>query len=196
MTRKLLLSFLLLLLAACTAQPTALPTPLPEQIDSEEQAVYAALIQALFPASLQVIMDTTATNPGGTGDTAQTLAYVLANMHGVSAQTSDSFLARNTSRSLAFRPANLGVPYVLFTQDEVNSLFSTNQDGWQLFYGKYPDARGILTLSRAGFDTALDQALVYAGMLSQFYGSSGRYVLLNKVNGTWTIDQKVTTWHS
>jgi hypothetical protein len=88
------------------------------------------------------------------------------------------------------------VSYVLLSQDEKNAMFGINQDGWQVFYAKYPDAPGILTFSRVGFDTALDQALVYVGDQSHFLAGAGHYVLLKKVNSAWTIDQKVMTWIS
>lgn len=195
MVRKFLVAFLVML-AACTPRATPRPTPSAGQVDAEEQAVYAALIQAMFPAKMAVLMNTTATDAGGNDNTDQTLQYVLKNMHAVSTQTIDSFKARNATAGPLHGGMQLGVPYALLSQDEITSIFSVNQDGWQVFYERYPDARGILTFSRVGFDAALDQALVYIGNQSQALAGSGHYVLLNKVNGVWTIDQKVMTWIS
>ena len=165
-------------------------------MDAEEQAVYAALIQAMFPAKMVVLMNTTATGVAGNDNTDQTLQYVLKNMHAVSTQTTDSFKARNASAGPLHGDMQLGVPYALLSQDEVTSIFSMNQDGWQVFYERYPDARGILTFSRVGFDAALDQALVYVGNQNQALAGSGHYLLLKKVDGAWIIDQKVMTWIS
>jgi hypothetical protein len=195
MVRKFLFAFLVML-AACTPRATPQPTPSAGQVDAEEQAVYAALIQAMFPAKMAVLMNTTATDVGGNDKTDQTLQYVLKNMHAVSTQTIDSFKARNATAGPLHGDMQLGVPYALLSQDEITSIFNVNQDGWQVFYERYPDARGILTFSRVGFDAALDQALVYIGNQSQALAGSGHYVLLNKVNGVWTIDQKVMTWIS
>jgi hypothetical protein len=90
----------------------------------------------------------------------------------------------------------IGASYVLLTQNERTQFFNQNQDGWQLFYEKYPDAPGITALSRVGFNQALDQALVYAGTQSQWLAGAGYYLLLKRVNGAWIIDQQVMTWIS
>jgi hypothetical protein len=78
----------------------------------------------------------------------------------------------------------------------MTSIFGQNQDGWQLFYEQYPDAPGITTLSRVGFNYAFDQALVYVGTLSHYLAGAGYYVLLKKVNGSWIVDQQVMSWIS
>ena len=41
-----------------------------------------------------------------------------------------------------------------------HAIFSSNQDGWQAFYWKYPDAPGIMAFSRVGFNATGNQALV------------------------------------
>ena len=201
--RKLVSLFLLisnaaaLCLAACERAPQSIPTPSNQQLDAEEQAVYAVLVKDMFPSSsMLVVMDTTATDAGGLENTEQTLQHVLANMHGVASQTVQNFKNRNASATLMQADMDLGVPYVLLSQDAMNQIFSLNQDGWQAFYSKYPQAPGILTFSRAGFDDALEQALVYVGSQSHWLAGSGHYILLKKVNGAWSIDQKVMTWIS
>ncbi len=191
MLKKCLFTVILLSLAACTALSAPTPTPSAQQMDVEEQVVYAALIKDMFPADMVVIMDTTATDAGGTENTTQTLQYALNNMYGVSPQTSDSFLARN-DKAYPFRAdMQLGLNYVLLSSAELNAIFDVNQDGWQVFYEHFPQARSILTFSRVGFDAALDQALVYAGDQSQVLESAGNYILLKKVNRVWNVDQKV-----
>ena len=86
---------------------------------------------------------------------------------------------------------DLGGPYTLLSQASKNQIFSQNQSGWDIFYNHYPQAPGITTLSRVGFDAALDQALVYIGTQSNWLAGSGYYILLKKVNGAWSIDQRV-----
>ncbi len=183
-------------LTACGGTAQAVPTPTDPQMDAEEQSVYAALIKSMFPAELLVIKDTTSTDPGGVENTDQTLQHVLANMHGVGSQTVQTYKNRNAAAMPVRADMDLGFPYVLLSQDAMNQLFNLNQDGWQAFYEKYPQARGILTFSRVGFDTAMDQALVYVGNQGNWLAGSGVYVLLKKVNGIWTIDQKVMSWIS
>jgi len=196
MNKKILISLLSIILAACTVKPTQAPTASAPYMDAEEQSIYAAVLQKLYAASNYVIMDTTATGLMGTQDMSSTLDHVLLNMHNFAMETADSFRARNDA-AYPLRPdMDIGAGYILLTQNDKTQLFNQNQDGWQLFYEKYPDAPGITALSRVGFNNALDQALVYAGTQSQWLAGAGYYLLLKKVNGGWIIDQQVMTWIS
>jgi hypothetical protein len=80
---------------------------------------------------------------------------------------------------------------------------------WDKLRARYPNGLGIPepqgvgyeTFSRVGFNANLDQALVYMGseedMVVGTYESGvgqGYYYLMKKVNGVWTIDQKVQVW--
>ena len=196
MTKKLIFSLLCIFLAACRVNPTAVPTASAQQLVVEEQAIYAAVLLKLYGASSYVIMDTTATGLTGTQDTSSTLDHVLLNMHDVSAETADSFRARNDAGYPLQPDMEIEAGYILLTQNDKSQLFSQNQDGWQLFYEKYPDAPGITALSRVGFNKALDQALVYVGTQSQWLAGAGYYLLLKMVNGAWVVDQQVMTWIS
>ncbi len=194
--KKCLVFILAVVLAACAGTPLPAPTPAPEQVDAEQQAVYAALLHGLYSSTNFVIMDTSATSPGGVGNTASILVNILQNMHGVDAHTADNFRARNDASYPVSPRMDLGVPYVLLTRDQMTGLFNQNQDGWQLFYEQYPGAPGITTLSRVGFNAAFDQALVYVGTMSHWLAGAGYFVLLKKVNGAWGIDQQVMSWIS
>ena len=196
MFRKYLVIFLVIILVACTGSPVPSPTPSSEQLDSEEQAVYAELLQKLYATSSYVIMDTTATSPSGVEDTDSTLDLIVQDMRAVDQQTVDSFRDRNDAAHSIRPDMDLGSAYVLLSQVEMSRIFSQNQDGWQVFYDRYPDAPGIINLSRVGFNNGLDQALVYVGTMSHWLAGSGYYVLLKKVNGSWLVDQQVMTWIS
>jgi hypothetical protein len=196
MFKKILFIILAVIVTACTGTPGPVSTPSAEQMDSEEQAIYAALFRNLYSASSYVIMDTTATSPTGVGDTASTLDRIVLDMHGVDQKTADSFRIRNEAAHPVRSDMNIGSSYVLLSQAEMSQIFSQNRDGWQLFYEQYPEAPGITTLSRAGFNDTLDQALVYAGSMSHWLAGAGYYVLLIKENGAWMVDQQVMTWIS
>jgi hypothetical protein len=198
MLRKIPFIFLAFILAACTPNPLPASTPTPSagQIDLEQQAVYAALLQNLYTSTNYVIMDTTATSPGGVGQPDSTLAYILQNLPGILSETTGSFRERNTASHPVSPRMALGTPYVLLTQDEMNQIFSPNQDGWQIFYERYPQAPGITTLSQVGFNNSFDQALVYVGTMSHWLAGAGYYVLLSKVNGAWVVDKKAMSWIS
>jgi hypothetical protein len=196
MFKKILIVVLAVVLTACAGTPSPAPTPAPGQLDLEQQAVYAAILHKLYSSTNFVIMDTTATSPVGVGDTASVLGNILQNMHGVDPLTVNNFRARNDASYPVSPRMDLGVPYVLLTSNQMMQLFNQNRDGWQLFYEQYPDAPGITTLSRAGFNAAFDQALVYIGTLSQWQAGAGYFVLLDKMNGAWLVDQQVMSWIS
>jgi len=196
MARKILFAVLIITLAACGAAPTSTPTPSGNQVDVEEQAVYTAVLRELYSASSYVIMEKTATDPGGAENTAQTLDYVLQNMHDVTPATAESFQTRNDAAYPIRTDMDLGVEYVLLSQSGMNEIFGQNQSGWEIFYNRYPDAPGITTLSRVGFSDSFDQALVYVGTQSYWLAGAGYFFLLRKAGGNWLIDQKVMTWIS
>ena len=183
-------------LSACGSGKSPLPTPSKPDIETEEVAVYAALIQSMYTADMLVIMDTTATDPGGVENTGQFIQMVLKNMKGISTETTDSFSARNEAAHSLRADMELAIPYTLLSEAEMREMFNVNQNGWQEFYNRYPSAPGIITLSRAGFNTAADQALVYIGNQGHWLAGAGYYVLLKKVDGAWIVDQKVMSWIS
>jgi hypothetical protein len=197
MVKKNLLLILFICAAACsTARPAVIPTPAAEQIDQDEQAVYAFLVAKMYQHTGYVIMANTATSATGVDNTAQTLDYVMQNMHSVAQATLDSFQGRNATAQILGADMQLGSPYTLLSQTARNQIFSQNQSGWDVFYGRYPQAPGITTFSKVGFNANRDQALVYMGTQSNWTVGTGYYLLLKKVNGTWSIDQQVMIWVS
>ena len=196
MFRRRLLLLLLIYVAACTTQPTPTPTPLANQVELEEQVVYAFLLPKMYQNSGYVIMDTTATSLTGVDNTAQTLDYILQNMHDVDLETVTSFRNRNSEAYPILGDMELGFPYTLLSQAGRKQTFGLNQSGWEVFYNRYPQAPGITTLSRVGFNPAFNQALVYIGTQSNWLAGAGCYLLLKKADGAWSIDQQVLTWIS
>ena len=165
-------------------------------IDAEEVAVYVALLGNT--TGMQVIADQTETGISGVSGTSQTVDRVIKQMPDVAPATTASFLARNATVHQLRADMSLGVPYVLISQAETNAIFwgDGGQDGWQAFRALYPDAHGIQSLSRVGFNTDLTQALVYLGSQGDWLAGEGNYYLMKKVNGVWTIEQTVMIWIS
>ncbi len=196
MTRKLLLISSLLLLAACVRTATPVPTLPAVEVALEEKAVYAAVLQQLYDARMYVLMDTTATDISGVENTEANLDYAIPNLTGISEETADGFRVRNDAGYPLEASMDLGTDYAVLSADEFAELFSINQSGWDVFYGRYPFANGITTLSRVGFNADMTQALVYVGTQSHWLAGAGYYVLLDKVEGEWAISAKIMVWIS
>jgi hypothetical protein len=143
-----------------------------------------------------VILSTTATEPGGSGNTAETLAFVLDNLPAVDPLTAEDFSRRNAAETPLADDLQLGAPYALLTRQEMSDLFAENQNGWDTFYAQHPDAPGITSLSRAGFNPGMTEALVYVGTQSHWLAGAGYFLLLEKVDGVWTVRHQVMTWIS
>jgi hypothetical protein len=196
MRRGAILIIALLVLAACdgtVAVPTPAPTP---DIAAEEAAVYTAAIQIYLggvPDPL-VLADQTALDIGR--DMTQTLSYVTQHLTGTTSATLADFRARNAhSQPL---PPDMALPYryVLLSATEEKAFFLPNGGGWDAFYQRYPNAQGLMRLSRVGFNATMDQALVYVGNQSNYLAGAGVYYLLRKEDGTWRVVGEVMTWIS
>ena len=57
-----------------------------------------------------------------------------------------------------------------------------------------PEARGIVGLSRVGFDPERSQALVHIDEIAAWYISSGSFVLLAKEDGRWRVEETRMTY--
>jgi hypothetical protein len=199
MSRIRYLSFILIacLLTACIpATPTVIPTPAIDREKMEEQGVFAAALKALFGASNYAIMDTSATGIGDGENLQTTIDFVLENMHDVNQDTVDNFIFRNDPASAISSTLELNADYILVSDYAYRQIFGQNQSGWEIFYNHYPNTPGLTTLSHAGFNPSFDQALVYVGTQSNWLAGAGFYLLMIKVDGTWTMDQQVMVWIS
>jgi len=153
------------------------------------------LIEATYPAELLVIMNMTQTDVVDLASD-DTYKYVKESLQNLSADTLSDCKTRN-DRSYSLKASMiLGSRYLLFSEKDKQELFQINQSGWDVFYNRYPEAPGIMTLSRVGFNEQMDQALVYLGIQSDWLAGSGNFFLLNKIEGSWVIDQQVMTWVS
>ena len=65
-----------------------------------------------------------------------------------------SFRSRNDAAYPISPDMNIGGPYTLLSQAGRQQIFGENQSGWEIFYERYPQAPGITTLSRVGFNNS------------------------------------------
>lgn len=103
------------------------------------------------------------------------------------------FGAKNAEPADLERLFALDADYVVAN---VDALFASGAVGWADFYAKYPDADGLLTLSRVGFDQGMQSALVCVSYYQGGLSGMGRYVLLKKEGGRWVVRGGYGAWIS
>lgn len=167
----------------------------------EEYAVYAAFIVEGFElirykyglADVQVIVvdDHTAIDEPPS-ELTRKLKWVSQEMPEVAQETLDNFQIKNTQSYPLENRFNLTTNVVLISREEVREIFEKN--GWKAFYVKYPFSQGIMTLSRVGFNSEMNQALLYVGNEADDSVGGGYYVLLARENGVWVIRSWTISW--
>jgi hypothetical protein len=56
---------------------------------------------------------------------------------------------------------------------------------WDEFYSEYPDAVGVVTLSRVGFSKTKDMAMLYMGVEMGTLAGNGRIYVFRRQDGLW-----------
>ena len=174
----------------------------------EEYTVYSVLIKATYTEGLMfsedvyisgkvkiiVVMDHTSLDESAEDGIDKTLRWVHENMSGLDKETLDNFRTRNVQKRPLYDLFDLSVDVVFMSEEEVEKHFQSS--GWIEFYEKYPFSQGIMTLSGVGFNSEMNQALVYVGNRSSWDSGAGYYVLLIKENGVWIIQDDIILWIS
>ncbi|MDQ3803368.1 MAG: hypothetical protein M3416_05880 [Acidobacteriota bacterium] len=166
--------------------------------EAVEYAVYAALIKEMYvedKIKMIAIREHTALHPMVGDGLLKELERVRQKMPAVSQEMVDNFIEENKHSRPLENAFNLSVPSVLIGEKEYEEIFQ-DADGWQTFYRKYPASQGLMTLSKVGFNSVMNQALVYVGNQHAGLGGAGYYVLLSMENGAWIIQDKSGAWIS
>ena len=165
----------------------------PELIESEEYVVYSHLIESWYVNDnirLIVIEDTN--EPSLWSESLENELEPLD----VTEEMIEVFKTRNMRPVSLKRLLSLSVPYVLIGSKEMEDIFQIDRDGWDEFYQRYPDSPGTITLSRVGFNSYMNRALVYIGIQSHWRAGSGHFVLLLKENAAWKVQGETMIWIS
>jgi hypothetical protein len=90
----------------------------------------------------------------------------------------------------------LRVPVDFVSAQETDSLFAQGAGGWDRFRERYPDASGITSVSRVGFNHAYTLAMVYVGTQADDLAGQGLILLLARTDDRWRVLAHQTTWMS
>ncbi len=129
----------------------------------------------------------------------------------VDPQTRTDFLARNARYFGGFSLKSLrngiwgwrvlnprikfAIGHTLISDAFMEQIFG-NGGGWVEFNRRYPNCRGIISLSNVGFNRNKTQALLYIGYQWDWLAGEGRIVLFRKEKTGWVEEANSVIWVS
>lgn len=180
------LSLVLADLVTAPAQSIENPT-----IEREEYAVYSATISQMFTneQGTRFVIANPTGSPFFTSLKEKKIPFAIAGAPRVSNETFADFLQRNKTNRWLARKLNLDVDYALVDFREIKKLLHDfdGRDDWTDFGRAYPGARGFIHLSRVGFNSRLDEALVFASWTCGNLCGKGEFILFSKKDNVWKI---------
>ena len=180
------------LLLSVSCQPRPEPISSHRDLDGgivelHERQVYTVILNNWPPDAegVTLFLDPESADPGRLGS--EKLRRDLA-FHG----QSNPVLSQDLIEDFLFRTANttsqngLGV----IRPDEDRELLSHGATGWIEFGKRHPGVSVLVSLSRAGFSSDGQRAIVYIEMLCGWLCGYGSYLLFEKQGDTWReVDQ-------
>jgi hypothetical protein len=89
------------------------------------------------------------------------------------------------------------LPHVLLSDQERDQIFKDSPDGgWNDFFRRYPTSRGIVFLSRVGFNRNMTQALLYFTFAYGSGAAEGYLILFDKQANQWKEIARTLVWIS
>jgi hypothetical protein len=190
---KIGLMILVLLLCSCSpglSRATVTPSP---NIKAEEYAIYSALIRqnpigynlgSYFAVREQTVAGL------------DMFERTLENVHRLPSSLVDSYRSRNAASYTLDPNLDVEQDYVLMPQEEFDEIFRKGGSVWTRFQDRYPEASGLVTFSRVGFNADGDEALALVGYrCGDLCGAGGLYLLV-KEDGNWKVQEELMVWQS
>jgi hypothetical protein len=123
---------------------------------------------------------------------------LLGNVPGLLGETIDDFIEKNRE-PIDLKPVSMGFPYRLLPESERQRLFPGTGEieaGYRKLREDFPQARGLISLSRVGFDRDRRQSIVACGHQSGARCGHGDYVVLESSDGRWHVSRSMRGWIS
>ncbi len=163
----------------------------------EDFAVYAAAFQFEFKVnSLDGLVVTRLSHATGSD---QQDTYLKTGFAGAaSPELLADFLANNQAAQPLDAVFAQHAEIILLSEDDITKNFPSDAvwDGWKEFDARYPNAKGLITISRIGYDRLHQHALVEVGSQYAPLAGAGEFLLLEKINGAWQVQKNVMAWIS
>jgi len=168
--------------------------------ETEGYAVYSALLKELFikdDVKLLLIQKQTisaANHPLISATYEVPISDVKKHFPSVSEDTFQDYMSKNGQSSTLSSKFNLPVEYVVI--DEVEPKKGKDSELLASLYEKHPNARGIIRLSKVGFNKDRTEAFVFIEFRCEPFCGRGDNVLLEKPVGVWKVKEVFVGWKS
>jgi hypothetical protein len=117
----------------------------------------------------------------------------------VPAEVIRDFDEKNRQSHAVWPELSRHLPVRVLSREEHKAIFTANpDDNWKRFYERYPDAPGIITVSRVGLNRDKNLALFYMGVGRGSLNAGGQLYVLKKEGDEW-VDQRISigpSWQS
>lgn len=117
-------------------------------------------------------------------------------VYSLTEDTIDDYQLKNEEKQKLENNFSVRSKIIFISEKEENQLFRKGQDGWAKFHKKYPKAKRMISFSRVGFNKEQTQALVNVSMGCGWLCGEGSFIILQKENGKWVIQQNIGLWVS
>src|SRR5262249_35928270 len=175
-------------------------------IPAEEYAIYAAVIGHMFagdkvssdsqaPVKTLVIKDCTVRNDFVSIANVDEGSRMKQEFPSISQETIDDYVAKNAKSHQLTKSFDLRLKYTLTPKEKIDQIFKSG-GWWDEFYRQFPNSNGLIGLSRAGFNSSGNQALVYIEHDCGGLCGKGHYLLLEKIDQKWGVQKKFMAWIS
>ena len=110
--------------------------------------------------------------------------------------TLETFRKVNTQEALLRRSLHPAIDYELVSSAQLEPIFCKHCGFWPAFYKQFPGSQGLLTFSRVGFSADGTQAFFYYSNRCEGLCGTGEYVIMERHDGRWAIQQEIGMWVS
>ncbi|TCN66743.1 hypothetical protein [Acetobacteroides hydrogenigenes] len=203
--KAITLSLVLLVLITACSKDEEIKNPefklaTPDVIDEIDYQVYSAAISQVYQnLTYIVVFQPTSSIKSITPSDTKYKDILIGEFPNIDQNIFSDFVAKNDKiYNLDLKFNVVPKPFKLFSSEESVYYFKTLSldNGWKEFHNRYGQSNGIIDLSRIGFNSAKDQAILETGYYTASNAAEGAIVYLVKENNIWKVKKVVLTWVS
>ena len=110
--------------------------------------------------------------------------------------TLDAYRKANARPAFLRRSLYPSIDYQIVSSAQLGPIFCHHCGFWPAYYKQFPRSQGLLTFSRVGFSADGTQAFFYYSNRCEGLCGRGEYVVMERHDGRWVIQQEIGMWVS